>query len=28
VLHPIIDFMALPYCNWNVTTSTPKVSEG
>ena len=25
VLHNIIDFGALPYCNWDVTTSTPRV---
>ena len=26
VLHATIDFTALPYCNWNVTTSTPRAN--
>eukprot|EP00041_Stephanoeca_diplocostata_P023968 m.599112 g.599112 ORF g.599112 m.599112 type:complete len:469 (+) comp22423_c0_seq35:254-1660(+) len=26
ILHPVIDFDALPYCNWNVTTSTPRAN--
>ena len=26
VLHDKIDFGALPYCNWNVTTSTPRAN--
>eukprot|EP00040_Diaphanoeca_grandis_P006728 m.38441 g.38441 ORF g.38441 m.38441 type:complete len:456 (+) comp17917_c0_seq1:220-1587(+) len=26
VLHPVIDFSAFPYCNWNITTSTPRAN--
>jgi hypothetical protein len=26
ILHPIIPWAQLPYCNWNVTTSTPRAN--
>jgi hypothetical protein len=26
VLYNVIDWEALPYCNWNVTTSTPRAN--